>query len=132
MKKRTLAFYRLLHEMEYEIGSECYNGSIQNFGPGGSWEGEGRDFRYPIRFTNSEGEREKYRGMFPYTRGSSGEKTYCILGEERFSSAHYAFGANELYILRGIKDALEKLESRFGIDFDELLKKEKACERGSD
>jgi len=128
MKNRTRDFYKLLHEIEYEIGSECYNGSIQNFGPGGAWEGEGRDFRYPIRFTNSEGRREKYKGTFPYTKSSSGEAAYCILGEERFSSAHYAFGANELYILRGIKHALERLESRFNIDFDELLKKEKTRE----
>lgn len=131
MKSRTRDFYRLMHEIEYEIGSECYNGNIQNFGPGGAWEGEGRDFRYPIRFTNSEGRREKYKGTFPYTKSSSGETAYCILGEERFSSAHYAFGANELYVLRGIKHALERLESRFNIDFDELLKKEKARESGS-
>ncbi|MDD1960092.1 hypothetical protein NP534_08235 [Pseudomonas sp. 39004] len=130
MKKRTFDFYRLLHEIEFEIGSECYNGNIQNFGPGGSWEGEGRDFRYPVRFTNAEGEREKYRGKLPFTMSSSGEIAYCILGENRFSSAHYAFGANELYIMRGIKHALEKLESRFGIDFDELLKQEKTSEKG--
>ncbi|QXH36556.1 hypothetical protein [Pseudomonas muyukensis] len=126
MKSRSLAFYRLLHEIEYEIGSECYNGNIQNFGPGGTWEGEGRDFRYPIRFTNSDGVREKYRGELPYTKSTSGEMANCILGEERFNSAHYAFGANELYILRGIKHALEKLETRFGIDFEELLEREKS------
>ena len=125
MKNRTFDFYKLLHEIEYEIGSECYNGNIQNFGPGGVWEGEGRDFRYPIRFTNSEGKREKYKGVLPYTKSSSGDLAYCVLGEERFSSAHYAFGANELYVLRGIKHALEKLESRFNINFDELLKQEK-------
>ena len=124
-KKRSFEFFKMLHDIEYEIGSECYNGNIQNFGSGGVWEGEGRDFRYPVRFTNVEGKREKYKGRFPYTKSSSGEMAHCILGEERYNSAHYAFGANELYILRGIKHALEKLENRFGIDFDELLAIEK-------
>ena len=122
--ERSISFYKLLHDIEYEIGSECYNGNIQNFGPGGTWEGEGRDFRYPVRFTNSDGEVEKYKNRFPHTKSSSGELAYCVLGEERLNSAHYAFGANQLYVFRGIKHALEAIEERFGIDFDELLKDE--------
>ena len=128
-KERSIDFYKLLHDIEYEIGSECYNGNIQNFGAGGVWEGEGRDFRYPVRFTNSDGEREKYKGKLPYTKSSSGELANCVLGEERYSSGHYAFGANELYVFRGIRHALEKLEKRFNIDFDELLEREKAANK---
>lgn len=123
-RKRSLRFYKLMHDIEYEIGSECYNGNIQNFGPGGTWEGEGRDFRYPVRFLNSKGEIEKYRGKMPKILSSTGKITNGVLGEERYSSAHYAFGANELYILRGVKQALEVLEKRFNIDFDVLLREE--------
>lgn len=37
----------LLVEMERIIGSECYNGNVQNYSAWGVWEGEGRSFRYP-------------------------------------------------------------------------------------
>ncbi|WP_423907809.1 hypothetical protein [Candidatus Spongiihabitans sp.] len=114
----------MLHDIEYKISSERYNGNIQNFGPGGVWEGEGRSFRYPVRFTNAEGGKEKYRGRVPYTKSSSDEMAYCVLGEEQYNSAHYAFGANQLYVLIGIKHAVQMLEKRFNIDFDELLKSE--------
>jgi hypothetical protein len=124
-KNRSLAFYKLMHEIEYEIGSECYNGNIQNHGPGGVWEGEGRDFRYPVCFTNSEGAKEKYKDTLPYTKSSSGDYANCILGEDRYNTAHYAFGANQLYVLRGIKHAIEKLERRFNINFEQLLEAEK-------
>ncbi|WP_041598817.1 hypothetical protein [Hahella chejuensis] len=124
-KKRSLAFFGLLHDLEYTIGRECYNGNIQNFGPRGVWEGEGRDFRYPVTFINKNGVKEKYRGKFPFTESSSGEMASCILGEERYQSAYYAFGANNLHILRALALCLEKMEQRFGISFDELLKEEK-------
>lgn len=124
-RERSSTFYALLHDLEYKIGNECYNGNIQNYGPGGEWEGEGREFRYPMRFINKDGDIEKYKGRLPYTKNSNGEFAYCVLGEGRYSSAHYAFGANELHILRGIRKALESLESRFNLDFDELLIAEK-------
>lgn len=123
-RKRTLPFFNLLHDLEYMVGSECYNGSIQNFGSGGVWEGEGRDFRYPVTFTNKKGVKEKYRGRLPFTESSSGEMARCILGEERYQSAYYAFGANNLHILRALDLCLGSLERRFGIDFDELLAEE--------
>ena len=62
-RKRSDKFYSFLHQVEYKIGSECYNSSIQNYGPGGEWEGEGREFRYPVTFMNSDGRKEKYRGI---------------------------------------------------------------------
>ena len=37
----------LLLTLETIIGSQCYNGNIQNYGPYGVWEGEGRGYRYP-------------------------------------------------------------------------------------
>ncbi len=124
-KERSTAFYGLLHDIEYAIGNQCYNGNIQNYGPGGMWEGEGRSFRYPVRFVNKNGEKETYRSRNPYTESVEGEMTSCVLGEHRYQSAHYAFGANELHILKGIRMALEDIERRFGLNFDELLKIEK-------
>lgn len=123
-KKRSLAFYSLLHDIEFQIGNECYNGNIQNFGPGGVWEGEGREFRYPMRFVNKEGKTERYRGKLPRTKNSSGDTANCVLGEERYQSAHYAFGANHLHILRGIRLALAEMEKRFNINFDDMLTEE--------
>lgn len=123
-RQRSDRFFNLLHEIEFEIGSECYNGNIQNFGPGGQWQGEGRDFRYPVTFINSEGRKEKYNGKYPRTKTADGDIAYCVLGENRYSSAFYAFGANQLYILRGIKHALELIEKRFNLDFDKLLEAE--------
>lgn len=121
-KERTTAFYGLLHDIEYTIGNQCYNGNIQNYGSNGIWKGEGRSFRYPIRFINKKMEKETYRSRIPYTESAGGEMANCILGEHRYESAHYAFGANELHILKGIRMALEDVEKRFGLDFDELLK----------
>jgi hypothetical protein len=125
-KERSLAFYGLLHDMEWHIGSECYNSNIQNYGPGGEWEGEGREFRYPVTFINKNGEKEKFKGRLPFTETSDGKQGFCVLGQSRYSSAYYAFGANELHILRGVRLALEELENRFGLDFDALLAEETA------
>ena len=124
-RKRSDTFYEFLHQVEYEIGSECYNGNIQNFGPGGEWEGEGRDYRYPVTFINQDGVKVKYRETYPFTKKADGSYGYSHLGEKGYSSAYYAFGANHLYILRGIKHALELMEKRFGIDFDMLLENER-------
>jgi len=41
---------RLLLVLEDVIGNECYNAKIQNWGPHGVFEGEGREFRYPVTF----------------------------------------------------------------------------------
>lgn len=120
--ERSTAFYGLLHDIEFAIGNQCYNGNIQNYGPGGMWEGEGRSFRYPMRFVNNFGGKESYRGRLPYIENIDGDMVKCVLDESRYESAHYAFGANELHILKGIRMALEDVEKRFGLDFDELLK----------
>ena len=64
-------------------------------------------------------------GVYPFTKTSDGDYGSCQLGEKRYNSAYYAFGANQLYILRGIKHALELMEKRFGIDFDALLENER-------
>ena len=46
---------RLLIELEDIIGHEFYNAKIQNWGPGGVFEGEGRELRYPVTFHDKNG-----------------------------------------------------------------------------
>ncbi len=123
-KRRTKKFYKLLHEIEYTIGSQCYNSNIQNYGPGGMLEGEGREFRYPIRYHNSDDLIKKYSSEFPTKFNKKYELLKFVLNKSELNSAHYAFGANQLYVFRGLVDVLEKLEDRFDLDFDELLKNE--------
>lgn len=93
-KKRA----QLLLELESLVGSECYNGNIQNWGPGGVFEGEGREFRYPITFTGESGNKLK--------------KSYKDLSLPPASAVtgYYAFGANQLHIMRGLDRVLRYLE----------------------
>jgi hypothetical protein len=45
---------RLLIALEKIVGNEFYNANIQKYGPGGVFEGEGREYRYPISFIDRE------------------------------------------------------------------------------
>lgn len=51
----------LISDIEWKIGGECYNSNIQNYGSWGAWEGEGREFKYPINYFNSKKEKIKKR-----------------------------------------------------------------------
>ncbi|MBB3394480.1 hypothetical protein [Rhizobium sp. BK060] len=93
----------LLEELEYIVGSECYNGSIQNWGPGGVFEGEGRSFRYPLTFIDDTGEKHKFR----YKARD--------LTPEMLERCCYAFGANQLYIMNGLDKLLRYLEENHGL-----------------
>jgi hypothetical protein len=95
---------RLLIELEDIIGNEFYNANIQNWGPGGVFEGAGRALRYPITF------RDKERG---------GIKTKNVdkdLPEETIMTGSYKLGANELGIMRAIDRILSHLERYQGLD----------------
>ena len=92
---------KLLIKLESLIGTECYNSNIQNFGPGGVFEGEGRDFRYPISFYNN-GEKIKQRNVDRE------------IEEDVFRTGHYSFGANQLQIIRGLERVLQHLENEHG------------------
>lgn len=94
----------LLERMEKIIGSECYNGHIQNYGPGGVWEGEGRSFRYPVRFVRHD-ERE----------GFAHRKS---LEAEELVTGYYKFGANELSIYRALVHVVDMLEAEYGLKID--------------
>ncbi len=94
----------LLVRLESIIGQECYNGNIQNYGPGGEWEGEGRSFRYPVTFNVDEEETVKRKTV-----------NFDIAAEE-LVSGRYAFGANELNIYRGLIKVLDYLREEYGFD----------------
>jgi hypothetical protein len=101
----------LLIKLESIIGSSCYNGNIQNWGPGGEWEGEGRDFRYPITFVNANGQKIKVRNPASIT-----------IKDTMLGTGHYAFGSNELHIMEALQSILDYLESEYGVDFDKSTK----------
>ncbi|WP_265517925.1 hypothetical protein [Nitratireductor luteus] len=92
----------LLIKMERIIGGECYNGNIQNYGPGGTWEGEGRAFRYPVKFLDGEDTR-KYK-MVP-----------ADLASEVLVTGWYQFGSNELSIFRALVKIVDMIERDYGV-----------------
>lgn len=89
---------QLLLELENIIGNECYNANIQNWGPYGVFEGEGREFRYPITFIDAQGQKVKRRYMDP------------SLPAETAITGYYAFGANQLQIIRALNKLVSYLE----------------------
>jgi hypothetical protein len=95
---------RLILELEDIIGDECYNASIQNWGPNGVFLGEGRSFRYPITFINEEGRQIKRRSAD------------LSLTSNVFQTGYYAFGANKLNIIRALDYVLRHLEEEYGLD----------------
>ena len=96
---------RLIFEMEYEIGSECYNPNSLN----GYTGEEGCEFRYPVHIHKSiEDEMWKFRG-----------KVYGCVSDDIYTMK-YKFGSNHLFIGNGLVNALNMLENRYGIDFNEL------------
>jgi hypothetical protein len=97
---------KLLIKMEKIIGSSCFNGNIQNWGPGGQWLGEGRSFRYPIRL-NGMGSRRIVNDDIPMD---------CLM------TGRYAFGANQLHIIRALDEVLDMLQNDFGLKIGEKKK----------
>ena len=101
----------LIAELEYIVGSECYNPNSYD-----GWNDvEGCSFRYPINVPNSEGEYRKIR---------SNINTYFYYPGDIFAESitymKYKFGSNELYIGKGIIGILEYLEKRYGLNFSQL------------
>jgi hypothetical protein len=93
----------LLRQLESIIGRSCYNANIQNWGPGGVFEGEGRSFRYSITFTTTDGTKRK------------GSHWYDSLSPDEQMSGRYAFGANELMIVRALDDVVSYMEANFNL-----------------
>ena len=92
---------RLLLALERLVGNECYNANTQNWGPGGVFEGEGREIRYPITFIDKAGKEEKMRST------DSSISSHIIL------TGHYKFGANQLHIMRALNEVLKHLEKNY-------------------
>lgn len=96
----------LIAELEYKIGSQCYNPNSYN----GYTGEEGCEFRYPIY--TSEKINDEYVERKHYTISS--------LQTEEVSTLKYKFGSNHLYIGDGLVKVLECLEKRYHINFNEL------------
>ena len=95
--KKQKARMKLLAKLEHLVGSNCYNGNIQNFGANGRYEGEGRSFRYPLTLIDKEGEKQKYPDA-------------SDLPPETIASGHYVMGANKLHIIYALDKVLRFLE----------------------
>ena len=114
---------KLICELEFIIGDQCYNPSSYN----GYTGDEGCSFRYPVyAYTNeSPDDLVKLRGRL--NKDFLG--TYLgIVTPELVRAMRYKFGANHLYIGEAIYNVLIMLEKRYGISFNDLeanhLKKE--------
>lgn len=100
----------LLIKMEKIIGSSCFNGNIQNWGPNGQWRGEGRAFRYPLRLNNLGSKRV----------------VDSDISMEILLTGRYAFGANQLHIMRALDEIIDLLQNSYGLKVDETKKRLKA------
>lgn len=109
----------LMSEIEFLIGSECYNPN--------SYDGytmvEGREFRYPVVVTKTD---ENGNVLDYKVRGQLADNFYYCNGyydTNDMKSGRYKFGSNHLYICLGIIKSLSLLEKRYGLNFEELEKK---------
>lgn len=107
-KKLSLTRRQLLIQLESILGNECYNGNIQNYGPGGVREAAGRSFRYPIMVRATDGSKTKVRGTFIPTTAT----------DEMVKSGYYAFGANQLDVMAALEKMLQHLEKSYGLDLN--------------
>ena len=94
---------KLMAKLESIIGNSCYNGNIQNWGPGGEWYGEGREFRYPITFLDEGTKKDKCWHT----------DTSMPLG--RMRTGYYAFGANRLNIMQALEQVIDVLEKEYSL-----------------
>ena len=107
---------KLICELEYHIGSECYNPNSYD-----GWTGdEGCEFRYPVYIRVNKDDEELTK-----VRGNVGAD-YPAIKPEAIETMKYKFGSNHLFIGLGIKYLLIDLENRYGIDFNELEKQRKS------
>ncbi len=105
---------KVLCDLEYEIGSECYNPHSYD-----GWNDiEGCDFRYPINYPSAEGEYMKIYGNIKdsFLLNISNES----VTPDQIKYIKYKFGANELFIGRGLINVLTYLEERYNLNFEEL------------
>ena len=112
--KLTKEMAKVVAEIEYLIGSECYNPNSYD-----GWNDiEGRDYRYPINLPDGKGNFKKTRQNLNRAFNISEEE----INPDSVAYMKYKFGSNELFIGQGIINTLKFLEERYGIDFNELEK----------
>ena len=110
--KLTKEMCKIVADMEYLIGSECYNPNSYD-----GWNDiEGCSFRYPVNVPDKKGDYSKIRTHI---------NTSCLLdpetiGPETIPFLKYKFGSNELYVGQGILSILDYLEKRYALDFNSL------------
>ena len=128
--KLTKKTAKLVCDLEYLIGSRCYNANSYN-----GWTGdEGCDFRYPVKVEIGYTPKRMKVDERGFVREDLNE--YKIRGNVYSShpeirpkdviSLKYKIGSNELYIGAGIIDILDFLEERYNLDFVELEKNRKS------
>lgn len=90
----------VLVQLESILGNECYNASIQNYGPGGIREADGRGFRYPLTVRLNDEDKEKIRN----------HSVPDSIPEKALRSGYYSFGANQLDVMTALEKMLRHLE----------------------
>ena len=107
---------RLICELEYCIGRECFNAKSYD-----GWTGvEGAEFRYPVTIRA----RKNDEGVIKTNANLARE--YPRIGCDAIGTMKYVFGSNQLFIGNGIMNLLEKLEERYNLDFNELEEQRRA------
>jgi hypothetical protein len=103
---------KLICELEYLIGNECYNPNSYD-----GWTGdEGREFRYPVHILANKEDTELTK-----VRGNIADRIPNV-SSDAIGTMKYKFGSNHLFVGEGIRKILEELESRYGLDFNKLEK----------
>jgi hypothetical protein len=103
--KLSKAHRNVLVQLESILGNECYNASIQNYGPGGVREADGRGFRYPLMIRLGNQEKQKIRDY----------RVPSTISDEALRSGYYAFGANQLDVMAALEKMLRHLEENHGL-----------------
>ena len=113
---------KLIFQLEYLIGSECYNPNSYD-----GWTGiEGLDYRYPVYIFPNEDAEEPVKSKTNLAESRVYPEVYDgEYGMKNVRSMKYKFGSNHLFIGIGLIKVLEELEERYGISFAELEKKRK-------
>lgn len=95
---------QVIIDLERIVGNEFYNAKIQNWGPGGVFEGEGREFRYPVVFRDKDGQSVKTRSVA------------ADIPDKMLMTGCYRLGGNELSIMRAVDGIISHLEKHYGLD----------------
>lgn len=104
--KLTRKTIQLICDLERIIGDQCYN---PNSFDGWTLE-EGCSFRYPVTYTDKDGNINKTRSSLRN------------IDKESINTIRYLFGSNNLFIGLGLWKVLNYLEWKYGLNFDELVK----------